>query len=463
VTLTLLLTWFPIILTVGLGGKMLGRTRGYCLGALAALFWIALSQASLGAVIWQSAWTAATLLTGFAAIVAIGGWAGETPQSPSAPGRGSAAVAGGLATSGPDTWAKDRAVTLEKLIQCFDEFDDWLERHGNANDPWPKFDEFLRAALYRCCQATHARPYRILPESEPLVPLREPDPFRAAKPLSTGAGVIGQVVASGRSYLAMDHSAPAASASPENGDGAIAWCFPIRRGARTLGVIVVGRVGISPLAHRELFATVERLAQQFWCTLEAVHQARTAVLDDPVSGLHTREAFLRVAEEALTDSYRLDEPVALLVLALEGLRELNDAARWEMADELVREVGRSLRHKVRQDDRLGRFDGSRFLVLLRRVDAQLAGLIVAQMAERVRRVCGDEQRWGRSVGVRCGVAGSGNDQPPLRSLVSKALVQWQRARTEGLAIAADLPEIHEPAPPTNAEVGVPDESRVTVA
>jgi GGDEF domain-containing protein len=139
--------------------------------------------------------------------------------------------------------------------------------------------------------------------------------------------------------------------------------------------------------------------------------------------------------------------VAIAVIVVEGMRELNDAGRWEVADELVREVADSLRRKVRMDDRLGRFDGSRFIWLLRRVDAELASLIVKQVMARLTTLCGDRTplhpplrrgERGGSITVRCGVVGSGTENPDLRTLVSHALVQSRRARLEHVTIAGEL-------------------------
>ena len=96
---------------------------------------------------------------------------------------------------------------------------------------------------------------------------------------------------------------------------------------------------------------------------------------------------------------------------------------------------------MRLDDRSGRFDGSRFVLLLRRVDSELASLIVAQLMSRLETLCGDEARWSVKLGARCGVAGSGTDQPDLKTLVSRALIQGRRARLEDLSVASDLPSL----------------------
>ena len=109
-----------------------------------------------------------------------------------------------------------------------------------------------------------------------------------------------------------------------------------------------------------------------------------------------------------------------------------------MADDLVREVADALRRKIRTDDRLGRFDGSRLILLLRRVDSELASLIVSQIMSRLTALCADESRCGTAVTVRCGVAGSGTEEVGLRALISRALAQNRRARLENSSIASDL-------------------------
>jgi diguanylate cyclase (GGDEF)-like protein len=130
--------------------------------------------------------------------------------------------------------------------------------------------------------------------------------------------------------------------------------------------------------------------------------------------------------------------VAVAVIAVERLRVLNDTGKWDAADELVREVSAILRRKTRADDRLGRFDGSRFVLLLRRVDAELASLIVTQIMSQLRSCLPCDAGSGVPVTVRCGVVGSGVDNPDLGRLLSGALAQCRRAREEGVQIACDL-------------------------
>jgi diguanylate cyclase (GGDEF)-like protein len=433
--MTLLLPWFPILLAVGIGGRLLGRRRGFVLGFLCALFWIALAQGSLQAPAWADPWSFAMLVAGAVAIFTIGGWAGETASlaaSEAAPrdygdhGSGASARA-------------DERVLLERLSAAMDQFDDWLEGHRDDVDPWPDFDELLRTVFYQCCRATHVRPYRLRSEGEELSPVSEPDLFDDVKRLPARKGIVGHVLTTGRPFIQGKAAQGElidrlAADSPDS----IVWCFAIKRGTTRLGAVVVGHLDLAPDQHTELLRAVERLVNQFWCTLHECCLSRAAVLDDPVSGLNTRAAFLRAAETSLRRSYDQGEPVAVGVIGVEGLRGLNDAGRWDVADELVREISAELRRKVRVDDCLGRFDGSRFVLLLRRVDSELASLIVSQLITRLARICGDERRWCARLEVRCGVVGSGMEKPDLRTLVSRAVSECHRARTEVVLVSSDL-------------------------
>jgi diguanylate cyclase (GGDEF)-like protein len=465
--LTLFLPWFPILLGVGVGGRLLGRGRGLALGVLCAFFWIVLTQASAGITVWKHPWPVATIILGAIAIAAMGAWAGDhavaDPEATARPGAAEATPPSRIsnlkseiskgsrdhgASPGKGAFRRDSfesdpcdpgASGLDRLAAAIDRFDDWLVEHRGDADPWPAFGEFIRTTLYECCRATHVKPYRLTSEGDELIALREPDPFAATHRLSARVGIVGHVVTTGRSYHAGDRAhGELVGALAEASRESIAWCFAVSRGTKRLGAVMVGRLDVDPGQNRAMLGATQRLIGQFWCTLDDAVHARAADQYDPVSGLHTRPAFLEVARQTIGESYASGEPVAAVVIALEGLRSLNDSGRWETADELVRDVSAYLRGKVRMDDRLGRFDGSRFILLLRRVDSELATLIVRQIITRLTTLCGDSARWRAAIHVRCGLAGSGTEQPDPRTLISEALTELQRARSEGLTIARDL-------------------------
>jgi diguanylate cyclase (GGDEF)-like protein len=447
VEVNLLLPWFPVLLSVGVGARLLGKARGLGLGILGAVYWLLLVHAAYGLQIWDGFAAAASIIAGCAAIIAIGAWSGEAAESEHrVPVTPASKAPGAARTSTPRTThqARDTHVSVEndlagRITQILDQHQDWVDDHRYDANPWPHFDELLRSVLYRLCHATHVRPFRLVEGSEELIPLREWDPLTDAPRLSARKGIIGHVLTSGRSYREGDeqHGMLVDRLAEESEEQPV-WCFAITHGRRKIGVVTVGALEFETQAQPNLLRAAERLANVLWSQVIELCHSRSATLQDPVSELLTLPAFLRAAERSLHDSYRQGEPVALAVITLEGLRQLNDTGRWELADEFVRGVSNLLKRKVRLDDQLGRFDGSRFILLLRRVDSELASLIIDQLMFRLTAVCEDRARWQVPIHVRCGVVGSGIEQPDLRTLLSEAIQRCHQARQNRAAIASDL-------------------------
>jgi diguanylate cyclase (GGDEF)-like protein len=110
---------------------------------------------------------------------------------------------------------------------------------------------------------------------------------------------------------------------------------------------------------------------------EVKHQART----DELTGLANRRALLQEAERVL-GAASARRPAALLLLDLDGFKEVNDSLGHHAGDHLLRQIGPRLRGALRPDDLLARLGGDEFAVLL--ADG---GLDEAQeLAERLRRL-----------------------------------------------------------------------------
>jgi len=454
-SLTLVLPWFPIVLAVGVGARLLGRHQGTAFGVLAALFWVVLVQAVTGPAVFTGILSTLSLLSGAVAIVAIGAWSGSMSGSVQN-GRT------GPTKPDPEGWAKrlhrtgaearicsppaSRDGNATRLTDALARFEEWLESHRYAPDPWPEFGEFIRSTLNELCGATHVRPYRALSEGDVLIPLRAFAPGEVPDVLPARVGIVGHVVTSGASYVAGNPAGGklVEQLARESKEG-LAWCFAVKQGTRKIGVVMVGELPPSIRADLSLLSFAEALVCQHWATLAEVCRSRTAETRDPVSGVLAREPFLIEANRALSVCYAQKEPAVIAIVALEGTRLLSDRGDWELGDLLIAEASSMLLERLRPDDRLGRFDDSRFVVLLRRVDSALGSLIVDQLLAKLSQVCGDAKRWGRALGVRCGVAGTGGDHPSLAELISRAINECQAARRAHRPVLSDLEDEGAPA------------------
>ncbi len=432
-SMSLILTWFPIVLAVGVGARLLDRARGTGLGILGAAFWIVLVRAGVGQAGLGDAWGLAALAAGAGVIVTIGLWSGAMAPYPSS---------GAAGSTRKRPAAQQAAVGGDQRVgAALTRFDDWLEAHRYSADPWPEFGELVRTVLFDLCGAAHVHPYRVLSEDESLMPLRAFEPGETTDLVSARQGIVGHVATSGRSYIAaeVDHGLLVDRLAEESGEH-IAWCFAIRQGPRRIGLVKVGRLSGDGPADVALLHAAERLIGLFWTTLGEVCRSRVAESRDPASGLLTREPFLMAADRALHAAYAHNEPAALVVLAFEGTRALCDRGDWEMADRFIGQAASFLEERIRADDRVGRFDDSRFVVLLRRVDSALARLIAEQLLARLGELCGDHacEGGGGAVAVRCGLSGSGTDKPILSQLIARAVAHCNDARRLDVPMCSDL-------------------------
>ena len=89
-------------------------------------------------------------------------------------------------------------------------------------------------------------------------------------------------------------------------------------------------------------------------------ETRRLALTDELTGLPNRRALLRRLEQGVDARSSL----ALLLIDLDGFKELNDTLGHPTGDMLLRELGPRLRGALRPDDLLARLGGDEFAVLL---------------------------------------------------------------------------------------------------
>src|SRR5919206_2490615 len=94
--------------------------------------------------------------------------------------------------------------------------------------------------------------------------------------------------------------------------------------------------------HRELVTEAIRLAER-----------------DPLTGLANRRAF----DRAMGDMQAAAAPGALVLLDLDNFKQVNDRLGHARGDEVLRDVARELRARVRASDLVARLGGDEFAVV----------------------------------------------------------------------------------------------------
>jgi diguanylate cyclase (GGDEF)-like protein len=165
--------------------------------------------------------------------------------------------------------------------------------------------------------------------------------------------------------------------SEQNGRGPHAWnhhwlviplCGPQ---GETIGVIWVDEPEDRLLPGEERLQALRIFANQAASALilaTRFEQMRYLADHDPLTQLPNRRAFIRELGCSLADAAESGAPLALIVLDLDGLKELNDSHGHATGDECLVRVGRLLQTELRPRDRAYRIGGDEFAVLLPATD-----------------------------------------------------------------------------------------------
>ncbi len=168
-----------------------------------------------------------------------------------------------------------------------------------------------------------------------------------------------------------------------------------------LTLLVVGQfVSLPPVAAT--LATVTVLVGMARAGITIVDRlkvsGRQAVTDD-LTGLGNRRHLLARLGDAISDT---DHEVALLLIDLDGFKELNDTLGHHAGDQVLRQIGPRLQEALRPGDTLARLGGDEFAVVLAPGDeasASAAGLRLRAALEQTFAVGGIRVHIDASIGI----------------------------------------------------------------
>lgn len=85
---------------------------------------------------------------------------------------------------------------------------------------------------------------------------------------------------------------------------------------------------------------------------------------DELTGQMNRSTLSETLDDTLESAIRCRTGCAFLIVAIDNLAVLNDSYGFDKADEVIREVGKRLQRRLRGGDKIGRFSGNKFGIVL---------------------------------------------------------------------------------------------------
>ncbi|MEM9039513.1 MAG: GGDEF domain-containing protein [Actinomycetota bacterium] len=159
---------------------------------------------------------------------------------------------------------------------------------------------------------------------------------------------------------------------------------PFDQGVLLVSASVDGTMGLAGDATG-LYATLLLLSTVLlglaaWTFLAERSSLEKRATTDDLTGLVNRREFERLAIEEIEKSERLSSGACIMVVDLNGFKEINDTHGHQFGDLVLKAVSERLVSAVRDTDRVGRWGGDEFVILLPGLEERSA---VRNRAERI--------------------------------------------------------------------------------
>jgi len=171
-------------------------------------------------------------------------------------------------------------------------------------------------------------------------------------------------------------------------------------------------------ANAELSAKKEELS-------EANDKLRRISLTDGLTDIDNRRCLEDRLHEMWQHSLRLHEPIALIMCDIDKFKSVNDNFGHQAGDSVLKEVAQLLKGEAREIDRVGRYGGEEFLLILPGTVLDAAVTFAERLREKVDRHTFTYSGGTLTRTISCGVAAAPhprvNDQEALLRAADDAL------------------------------------------
>lgn len=202
---------------------------------------------------------------------------------------------------------------------------------------------------------------------------------------------------------------------------------PLRHDAHTAGVLKVYSAGAKPFRHEHarVLTLLGDMIGSALARAELLEKLNRLALTDELTGLPNRRSWYDHLEHALARARRSAEPLSLVVLDLNGFKQVNDRQGHNAGDRLLRSASAAWSSALRDSDILGRIGGDEFAVILEQADEATAARVAGRLEQSL--VAGD-------VSVAVGIA-TWNRYEDAEGLLSRADAAMYERKNDGSAVA----------------------------
>ena len=250
---------------------------------------------------------------------------------------------------------------------------------------------------------------------------------RIGEPVEVGHGLVGEVIQRDEPMLA-------------DGDAAV----PLHWDGGLRGVLAVGFERAEPVSadELELLEAFGELAAAACRNASAHAGLALAARTDALTGCLNHSAMHDALGREVERCRRKGHELSLVILDLDEFKQVNEQHGHLAGDEVLRQVGESLRESVRAYDLVARYGGDEFAVIAMDADEATATEVARRAVEAVDRTLGALGSAGEATAATAGVAEwqTGDTPSGLIGRADRALLHGKHSGLRGTAVkASSLP------------------------
>ncbi len=332
-------------------------------------------------------------------------------------------------------------VELEYRSQLADSLRKFLERISST-DPAKTYQAILKH-VSELLQAERASLWGLDKAADEMI-LRASVGFslgEESRRISTGQGIGGKVLESGRPLAVEDLEAAGLTAAPadRNYKTKSFVSYPIGIGGRTIGLInLTDKLGGKTFNDVDL-SLLEIVGPQIAIALERSEWQERATqfqlmsITDPLTGLLNRRYLEERLAEELSRSNRYNYSMSCLMIDIDDFKNYNDRNGHQAGDVALKITAHSLKAALRSADIACRYGGEEFCILLPQTTVTEAGVIAERMRQKVAETVyphGRSQPEGR-VSISIGVSTLAKHIDTAESVIAAADRALYKAKSNG--------------------------------
>lgn len=228
----------------------------------------------------------------------------------------------------------------------------------------------------------------------------------------------------------------AADAAHAGWTGGTAVDVPVHHAGRALGVLclLLGPAAAPEAEDASVLETLGELVGMALTRTRMYEALQRLALHDELTGLANRVSLAEMLAQAISHADRTGQPLAVMVIDLDGFKQVNDTLGHAAGDELLAVTADRLRETVRDSDRLARLGGDEFVVVGEDTDEVAAATVAARVAGRLAepvQLTGGTVEVSASVGIAVRAPGSGIAADVLVARADAAMYDEKRHARAG--------------------------------